>query len=216
MPAFPHPRHCTPARWRLGQVQEANPPRRAAPRHRVMSRRTRPAAASRVTSASPFFEPCRAGWRHCRERKRSSNRAADGASARPGAAHWCRSARPWAWQRCRPRRSAHRARPRAAASRRSRDWRAASVSTSFIECTAASIRPSSSQASSSLVHSALPPISASGRSCTLSPLASTGTSSTSASCQPCAAHSRARASSRLCQCKRRTARAEADARAAGR
>src|SRR5690606_20363531 len=69
------------------------------------------------------------------------------------------------------------------------------VSTSFSEWTAASIRPSTSHASSSRVHSALPPISASGRSCTLSPLAMTGTSSTSLSAQPWTAQSRARVSS---------------------
>src|SRR5690606_14845399 len=69
------------------------------------------------------------------------------------------------------------------------------VSTSFSECTAASIRFSSSQTSSSRVHSALPPISASGRSWILSPLATTGTSSIALSSHPCAAQSRARASS---------------------
>ena len=67
------------------------------------------------------------------------------------------------------------------------------VSTSFIEWTAASIRPPFSAASSSRVHNALPPISASARSCTLSPLATSGTSSTDPSPQPCAAISAAAA-----------------------
>jgi hypothetical protein len=58
------------------------------------------------------------------------------------------------------------------------------VSTSFIECTAQSMAPVSSARSSSLVQSALPPISASGRSCTMSPVVLMMTIST---VTPCAA-----------------------------
>ncbi len=71
------------------------------------------------------------------------------------------------------------------------------VSTSLSEWTAASISPSANHWSSSRVHSALPPISASGRSWILSPLAWTETSSMASSSQPWAAHNRARAS---CAC----------------
>ncbi len=69
------------------------------------------------------------------------------------------------------------------------------VSTSFAEWTAISIRPSPSQWSSSRVHRAFPPISASGRSIILSPLATTGTSSMASAGQPCASHKRWRACS---------------------
>ena len=61
------------------------------------------------------------------------------------------------------------------------------VSTSFIEWTERSVRPSARQASSSLVHSALPPTSASGRSWITSPEVVIGTISIAPSFQPCAA-----------------------------
>ncbi len=60
------------------------------------------------------------------------------------------------------------------------------VSTSFIECTAQSISPDSNARSSSLVHSALPPISASATFCTRSPVVLIGTISIASAVQPCA------------------------------
>jgi hypothetical protein len=130
-----------------------------------------------------------AAYRHCRGTARSSGRAATRASARRGAASWCRP-RARRERRAMPRRSAGRAHRRAAASRRSRSL-GRIVSTSFIEWTAQSISPSSSARSSSLVHSALPPISASARSCTLSPVVRIGTISI-AGPRACAARSASR------------------------
>ncbi len=63
------------------------------------------------------------------------------------------------------------------------------VSTSFIEWTAMSVCPARSEASSSLVHSALPPTSASGRSRIRSPEVVIATISIASSPQPCAAFS---------------------------
>ena len=62
------------------------------------------------------------------------------------------------------------------------------VSTSFIECTAMSMVESISARSSSLVHKALPPISASGRLWSLSPDDNIGTRCTVSAAHPCAAH----------------------------
>ena len=108
-----------------------------------------------------------------------------GAARRAGAdhrAHWQRVER-------RLRRSAGRGRRRGAASPRLPATAGRSLSTSFIEWTEQSVSPASKARSSSLVHSALPPTSASGRSWMRSPLVRTVTIRTAPRGQPCASSS---------------------------
>ena len=155
--------------------------------------RDRPAAASSVTSASPAASRAnRVATLPRNSTTLQSGRAWSICAARRGALVPTRAPCGIAMMLAAPTstsRTSSRGRIAAMVSQSGR-----SVSTSFIECTDASIRPSRSQPSSSLVHSALPPISAKGRSSTLSPLAVTGTSSTAASSHPCAAHRRSRVS----------------------
>ena len=123
-------------------------------RRRAGSRRTRPP------------RPWPAGFRHCRGSARSRGRAAarSNCAARRGDEVPTRAP----LGKCVDRIGADQpvadvgARP---APRRSPGSPGRSLSTSFIEWTEKSVSPASSARSSSLVHSALPPISASGRSC---------------------------------------------------
>jgi len=140
----------------------------------VMSRRRKPASASRVASSSPASSLA----------SRVPTLPRSSTISRSGL--WCSS---WAWRRTaavptiapRGRSAIRRIAPsRDATIRTSRGSARGSnaaiaraggsqVGTSFIECTARSMRSSSSASSSSLVNRPLPPMSASARSRTWSP-----------------------------------------------
>ena len=184
--------------------------RRATSRPRRCPSRSSPAAASRVASASPRSSL----------RSRVCDIAADrhDLEVRPPREQLRARA---AARRCRPARPAAAPRGCSAPTSRSRTSARGSiaaiassagriVSTSFIEWTDRSVRPSSRPRSSSLVHSALPPISASGRSWIRSPLVVIGTISIASSAPAMrvaqrrrhhVAPGRAPAASRGCRCE---------------
>ena len=150
--------------------------------------RFRPETASRMASKSPSAA----------RRRRVSTLPRSISTFRSG-----RRARAWAWRRrlavpsrAPVGRSSNRSKSRLMKASRgsSRSGMAAmtrpsgcSAGTSFIEWTAASMRPASRASSISLVNRALPPISSRRRSCTRSPVVTISTSSTRSAATPRAA-----------------------------